>query len=96
MKIVINKCWGGFGLSQAGEQELGRRLGLTEEQSSMFYHDDVERNNPDLVAMIEENADLYSGNHAQLHVVDVPDDVQWFIDNYDGQEHVAEKHRTWG
>jgi len=92
MKIVINKCWGGFGLSQAGEQELGRRLGLVEDS---FYADDIKRNNPDLVEMIEENASLYSGDHAQLYVVEVPDDVEWYIHDYDGIEHVAEKHRIW-
>jgi len=45
--------------------------------------------------MIEENASLYSGDHAQLYVVEVPDDVEWYIHDYDGIEHVAEKHRIW-
>ena len=92
MKIVINGRYGGFGLSQAGHYELGRRLGLAEDS---FYDWDIKRTNPDLVEMIEENADLYSGDHARLHVVDVPDDVQWHIHDYDGSEHVAENHRTW-
>ena len=29
-------------------------------------------------------------------VVEIPDDVEWTIENYDGYEWVAEKHRTWG
>ena len=95
MKVVINGRYGGFGLSDIGHYELGRRLGLTTEQSNMVYADDIKRTNPDLVEMIEENADLYSGDHARLHVVDVPDDVQWHIHDYDGSEHVAENHRTW-
>ena len=92
MKIVINGRYGGFGLSQAGHYELGRRLGLAEDD---FYDSDIKRTNPDLVEMIEENADLYSGDSARLHVVEVPDDVQWHIHDYDGSEHVAENHRTW-
>jgi hypothetical protein len=27
--------------------------------------------------------------------VDIPDDVNWYIEEYDGNEHVAERHRTW-
>jgi hypothetical protein len=48
-----------------------------------------------LVQMIEEDAVLYSGSSASLRVVEVPDDVEWHIHDYDGREHVAENHRTW-
>ena len=111
MKIVSNGRCGGFGLSQAGHYELGRRLGLTENDyyfstpdaqpsplglpENDYYSGDIKRTNSDLVEMIEENASLYSGDHAQLYVVEVPDDVEWYIHDYDGREHVAEKHRTW-
>jgi len=27
--------------------------------------------------------------------VEVPDDVVWTIENYDGMETIHEKHRTW-
>ena len=37
MKVVINGRYGGFGLSDIGHYELGRRLGLTTEQSNMVY-----------------------------------------------------------
>ena len=53
------------------------------------------RTDPILVHIIEQNSDLYSGGHASLKVVTIPDDVQWHIHDYDGQEHVAENHRTW-
>ena len=36
------------------------------------------------------------GKCASLKVVEVPEDAEWEIDEYDGNEHVAEKHRTWG
>ncbi len=35
------------------------------------------------------------GPHSELKVVEIPDDVEFFIKDYDGMEHVAEKHRTW-
>jgi len=30
-----------------------------------------------------------------LKIVDIPDGVEWEIEEYDGMEWVAEKHRTW-
>ena len=88
MKIVINKCWGGFGLSAAGVAEILRRGGADV--------NGIDRTDPILVEMVEEDSSLYSGDSARLSVVEIPDDVEWFIHDYDGQEHVAEKHRTWG
>ena len=46
--------------------------------------------------MLEENPNLTDtyGN-ANLKMVEIPDDVEWEIADYDGKEWVAEKHRTW-
>ena len=87
MKIVINGRFGGFGLSTAGEAEMLRRGGADV--------NGIDRTDPILVEMVEEDSSLYSGSSSRLHVVEIPDDVEWFIHDYDGQEHVAEKHRTW-
>lgn len=56
---------------------------------------DVDRDDPDLVAVVEELGAKADGAHAKLKVVDVPDDVEWEIDEYDGIEWVSEKHRRW-
>ena len=58
---------------------------------------DLHRNRVDLdlVAVVEllgKKADSWS---SELKVVEVPDDVKWHINEYDGLEHVAENHRTW-
>jgi len=58
--------------------------------------DDAERANPILVALVEEWGERANGACADLKVVEVPDDAEWEIAEYDGNEHVAEKHRTWG
>ena len=55
-----------------------------------------DRSDPDLVAVVEKLRKRANGDHAQLEVVEIPDDVEWQIEEYDGIEHVAEKHRTWG
>ncbi len=33
--------------------------------------------------------------NAKLEVVEIPDDVDWDIKDYDVMEHVAERRRTW-
>lgn len=58
--------------------------------------DDPElRADPDLVEVIERDDIDASGRHAELRVVEVPADVDWTIEEYDGAEWVAETHRTW-
>jgi hypothetical protein len=35
------------------------------------------------------------GYAGELKVVEVPADVDWYVVEYDGKEHVSEFHRTW-
>lgn len=62
---------------------------------SYIYLRDIARDDPDLVAVVEEIGSKANGAHASLTVVEVPDDASWEIAEYDGLEHVAESHRTW-
>jgi hypothetical protein len=48
-----------------------------------------------LVQVVEELGKEANGNYAKLEIIEIPDDVDWEIDEYDGMEHIAEKHRTW-
>jgi hypothetical protein len=140
MKIVINTCFGGFGLSQKAYEKLieygipvrkyveqkrdpetglylkeplneGRvifdrdleesqdRLNAAMKKLSGRYWDSFigteTRNDPLLVRVVEELGDDASGKHADLKVVIIPDGVEWTIEEYDGNEHISEKHRTW-
>ena len=45
--------------------------------------------------MVEEQGDAINGAFSDLKVVEIPDGIRWYIDEYDGMEHVAERHRTW-
>jgi len=90
IKIVINTCFGGFGLSEEAEAEYKKRKGITDPD---WYYWDIDRTCPVLVSMVE--AGKVDGTYAELKVVEIPDDVNWFIHEYDGIEHVAERHRTW-
>jgi len=136
MKIVINRCFGGFGLSQAAMFAYATRKGLTlfpehgkfgtttywtvpveervkeirdwmkasieDRQAYNVAYDSqtvcdrkIERNDVDLVAVVEELGEAASGQFATLAVVEIPDDVSWEIDEYDGLESVEEIHRSW-
>jgi hypothetical protein len=59
------------------------------------YDKDVPRDDPELVKVVEELGDAANGRFAQLEVVEIPADVDWFIDEYDGSESIHEKHRSW-
>lgn len=49
---------------------------------------------PLLVQVVEELGDRAGGPCACLKVVEIPADVKWTIEEYDGLEWVAEAHRT--
>jgi len=159
MKIVINKCFGGFSLSPLAVKRLAELQGrpcyffrnanvngkldlhgyesVTLEEASdsfMFFAFDVPnpndvlaypenwhelpleerkrynenhsahslkddgsipRNDPLLIQVIEELGEVANTKVSQLEIVEIPDDVEWEISEYDGSEHVAEAHRTW-
>lgn len=56
----------------------------------------IERNDPTLVQVVETlGSEKASGVYSKLKIIEIPDDVDWMIQDYDGQEWVAEKHRVW-
>lgn len=108
MKIVINADFGGFDLSFEAYKRIAKLKGWTHavndydndywimEPEKYKYAPELNRNDPDLVAVVEELGEESWGTYSVLKVVEIPDDVDWYIDEYDGKEHVAEQHRTWG
>jgi hypothetical protein len=134
MKVVINVCFGGFGLSTAAVKALvargckaikaqavkeytgggewsggdhdrlkdagdGFQVGWPEDvlvkDGIVYTYDDHERTDPDLIAVVEEMGAAANGDCASLKVVEIPDGIEWEIDEYDGNETVEEKHRSW-
>ena len=106
-KIVINDDWGGFGLSAEAMTLYGKISGLlllsdnykqdylTLITGQKIYDIDLRRDDPILIQVVEELGEKANGMSASLKIVEIPDDVEWIIQEYDGIEHVAEKHRTW-
>ena len=54
-----------------------------------------DRTDPLLIKVIEELGEDANGSCAKLTIVEIPDGIDYEIDEYDGIEHIAEKHRTW-
>jgi len=117
MKVVINTCFGGFGLSDPAFEEFLTRKGIAWEKQEDKYGFGMhhyaaghvgdtdhylssfemlnDRADADLVAVVEQFGKEADTKHSELKIVEIPDDVEWFIVEYDGLEHVAEAHRTW-
>lgn len=85
-KIVINRCYGGFCLSEKAVQKYGLERGT-------YYYGG--RDDPQLVRAVEEMGEEASDPCSQLIVVTIPDGVVWEIEDYDGIERVVEVHRSW-
>jgi hypothetical protein len=91
-KIVINACHGGFGLSAAAESKYKELAGITDPN---FHSRHIPRDDEHLIAVVELMSTEANNRYSELKIVDVPDDVNWYVEEYDGREWVAERHQTW-
>jgi hypothetical protein len=122
VKVVINKKFGGFGLSQKVLERL-KEQGWTvslfredhhplDEKADLLFkpvgttfgyvregllyinwwkyeEDDKKfRTRKDIVTLVEELGSEANGEHASLEVVNVDDDYNWEITDYDGFEDI--------
>ena len=90
--VVINNCYGGFGLSEEAGVRYRELANITDKD---WWSRDIPRDDPYLVKIVREMGKAANGGHADLRIVEVPVGVEWTIEEYDGNEWVAEKHRTW-
>lgn len=134
-EIVINICYGGFGLSNEGFELYLKKKGIKfhkvpdkmfgkdnyhyysvpkekydklykkcksngnykelNDKKWFLYHGDVKRDDPALVEVVKELGEKANGDYSELKVVQIPDDIEWTIEEYDGTEWVSEQHETW-
>ncbi|MFA5423959.1 MAG: hypothetical protein WC374_08895 [Phycisphaerae bacterium] len=132
MKIVINVCFGGFGLSDEGILKYAEIKGikLYPEKAKLslgsdnyytvpvceywelrkkdiangnyelsnaayFSHYHIDRDDPALIETVEQLGNKANGLCASLKIVEIPDGIEWEIDEYDGNETIHEKHKSW-
>ena len=111
MKIVLNKCYGGFGLSTKAFDWLivnkGWKLDKDFVKATSTYGDkdtkywakgDREelRINLDVIECVEVLGKEASNRLSDMRVVEIPDNANWEIDEYDGIESVRESSEVWG
>jgi len=150
MKVVINKCFGGFNISIEALKELvkrnakcieaispieyyggsGANLRMQKEWEGAWEKDkggykdigdgmmghphafnilkdgllysfndrrnDASRADADLVSVVETMGEKANGSCASLKVIEIPDGIQWDVDDYDGIESISEAHQQWG
>ena len=90
MKVVINSCYGGFSLSNKA-LDMYKQLS----NKSEVYAYELDRTDPILIQVVEALDAEADGFYAKLRVIEIPDDVEWEITEYDGNELVEEVHRKW-
>jgi hypothetical protein len=118
MKIAINKCFGGFGISlqcayhmalhghvesklELLNYEWGSYFEFLNDNDSYdhwygyYINSDEQRNDPYLIEAIECLGSAASGYLSDVKITEIPDDVEWYINDYDGIESVHERHRCW-
>lgn len=137
-EVVINSCFGGFGLSPKAVMEYAKLSGfnvypyvtdygsgdynkttrwnngdndmciywLKEDigdnpsseklnNAEWFHEHEIQRDDKILIQVVRKLKDKANGICALLNIVEIPDDVEYQIEEYDGNEHIAEKHRIW-
>lgn len=141
MEVIINRCFGGYGLSHDAVMEYAKQKGMElfayvndmngwnfnskdkylpftgganaicihyctkklkdefdKETLNKYYFspDSIERTDPILIKIVRKMGKKANGYCADLKIVKIPDGTDYEIEEYDGNEHIAEKHRTWG
>jgi len=56
---------------------------------------EIERTDKKMIEIVKELGESASSPLAKIEIVEIPDGTEWEIEDYDGIEWVAEKHRTW-
>ena len=79
MKIVINRCYGGYGLSEEACKML----------NSNEYDYDDDRTNTKLIEVVEALGDKANTRFSMLRIVEIPDEAtDYMINDYDGVESI--------
>jgi hypothetical protein len=142
MEVAINKCYGGFSLSNQGEEfylnligkkpyfykqtkyhhregideytridnnnddsflcftllkDLGKIVNeIPDDDEIWFSGREIPRNDKNLIMTIRELGEKANGMCANLKIIEIPDGIEYIIDEYDGMESISESHRSWG
>ena len=86
MKIVINCCYGGFGVSENFLRAYNIPYTKTS-YGSYYAEEDIGRTDPRLIEYIEAHgSEMASNSYSKLVVVEIPKGTKYRITEYDGYE----------
>lgn len=94
MKILVNRCWGGFTPAHALKtwgEKFGKRDPWGDEVVWEYGEGYIaNRTNPNAIRIVEElGSEAISGASSRIEVVEIPDNAtDWAMDNYDGIESI--------
>jgi hypothetical protein len=72
------------------------KLNYNDRYNNQVWSDrDLARDDPVLIQVVRELGTQANAPVAKLKIVEIPASVEWQIEEYDGKEWVAERHRTW-
>lgn len=135
-KVILNKDFGGFGISKKGYELYARKKGLDlymyeaeysgkktiykrTDNDTLFTKyftknfgdtvnisdedykqyslnlDEGSREDTVLIEVLEELKEEANGKYSDLKIVEIPDDLDYVIDNYDGIETLHQKVQEW-
>ena len=134
-EVVINSCYGGFGLSPKAIKRYLELKGkecfvylnnvkletdekIENNKNRMFleyytkdfgeivaYTGNIEefrfsvyaldREDKDLIRVIKELGTKADGTFSKLKIIEIPEDIEYTIEEYDGLESIEERHRSW-
>ena len=88
-KVLLNKDYGGFKISDEVQKEYFSRTGI---EISKYCNDKREDEVLiDIVERLGEKVNVYS----ELVIVEIPEDLDYVIDDYDGFETLHEEVKEW-
>ena len=135
-KVILNKCFGGFGLSKEAYELYAKKKGISvfhytqenlkkeiytyatdDNRTFDFYFtkdfgdnvyisdedfkeyflnlDEKFREDKTLIEVVEELGEKANAFYSNLKIVEIPDDLDYAIDNYDGIETLHQKVQEW-
>ncbi|MCJ7636436.1 MAG: hypothetical protein MUO21_03015 [Nitrososphaeraceae archaeon] len=93
-KISPKKAEDSF-IAYSVTEDLGKKIEKLPNDERLWYDGNLERTDPILIQVINEMGEKADDRFAKLEIVEIPDGVEWQIDEYDGYESIHETHRSW-
>ena len=135
-KVILNKCFGGFGLSKEAYELYAKKKGISvfhytqenlkkeiytyatdDNRTFDFYFtkdfgdnvyisdedfkkyflnlDEKFREDKTLIEVVEELGEKANSMYSDLKIIEIPDDLEYVIDDYDGIETLHQKVKEW-